>query len=77
MTHTFNTDCATGAFLARIEEADRLLVTLQAAVAEHLNADPDAVDWANVGDASRLVDLLRQACEGLELHCERDLTPDA
>ena len=75
MTHTFNTDCPTGAFLARLEEADRLLVTLQGAVTEHLNADPDAVTWADAGDAGRLVDLLRQACEGLELHCERELVP--
>jgi hypothetical protein len=72
---TFNTDNAIGTFLDRIAEADRLLVTLQAAVTDHLNADPEDVTWANVGDASRLVDLLRQACEGLELHCERDLEP--
>ena len=56
---------ATQAFIAAIDGARRDLATIQEALDDHLGFDPDKVHWANVGDATRLRDELRQIADRL------------
>ena len=51
------------AFLARIFEARELLDQLGEHIDDHLGIDPESLHWGHVGDAGRVVELLRQAAE--------------
>ena len=54
---------AFAAFLAKKTEIDAKLARLVTISAEHFYADPDAIDWGDVGDLERLNELLTQATD--------------
>jgi hypothetical protein len=49
------------AFLAEIDEARRVLAQISEVVDDHLEFDPDHINWGHVGTASVLVGRLREA----------------
>ncbi len=49
---------ALAAFAAKKAEIDTMLARLQALSDDHLNADPDEINWGHVGDLSHYADLL-------------------
>lgn len=53
------------AFLARIQIANDLALSIMGKIDNHLDADPDAITWGNVADAGRLVESLNEIAEYL------------
>ena len=51
---------ALAAFVARKAEIDEMLARLQALSDEHFGAEPDAVDWGDVGTVSHYAEQLRR-----------------
>lgn len=54
-------------FISRIAEAREIVKLLSAHLDEHMGVDPEKVNWADAGDAGRLVELLREAARGCNL----------
>lgn len=53
-------DKALNAFLATKADIDTMLARLQALSADHFNADPDEINWGDVGTLKHYTNLLRQ-----------------
>ena len=60
-------DEARYAFIDRIARARELLTLLTRHLDDHMEVAPDEVNWANVGDAGRLVEVLKEAARGCNL----------
>ena len=58
---------ARDAFIDRIASARELLTLLARHLDDHMEVAPDEVNWANVGDAGRLVEVLKEAARGCNL----------
>jgi hypothetical protein len=58
-----NRDAALAAFVARKAEIDAMLARLQGLSDDHFNADPDAIDWADVGTLDHYASLLRRIAD--------------
>ena len=43
-----------GVFIARIYACKKLLKRIEEFIGDHLEVDPEKVDWGNVGDANSL-----------------------
>lgn len=56
---------AINTFLANINEARELLNNLQNLVDNHLDFDPENIDWGHAGTAAHLVRLLKEATEAV------------
>lgn len=54
-------DKALDAFVAKISEAAVLARKVVAALDNHLDLDPDDIHWGHVGDAERILEVLREA----------------
>lgn len=54
-------------FVSRVNEARKLMKLLSSHVDDHMDVDPERVNWADAGDAGRLVELLREAARGCNL----------
>jgi hypothetical protein len=50
-------------FVTTIVECQKIVSDLQKAVDNHLDTNPDTLNWANVGDAQRLLEDLREVQE--------------
>jgi hypothetical protein len=55
-----NRDAALAAFVARKAEIDAMLAGLQGLSADHFNANPDAINWADVGTLEHYASLLKR-----------------
>ena len=60
-------DEARDAFIHRIASARELITLLTRHLDDHMEVAPDEVNWANVGDAGRLVEVLKEAARGCNL----------
>jgi hypothetical protein len=58
---------ARNAFLLHIGDARELVAMLARHLEDHTGVAPDQVNWANVGDAGRLIEVLKQAARGCNL----------
>jgi hypothetical protein len=58
---------ARDAFIFHIGDARELVAMLARHLDDHMSVAPDEVNWANVGDAARLVEVLKQAARGCNL----------
>ena len=56
-------ETALQAFMATCAEIDDLLGQIQARRDDHFGADPDRVNWGDVGSAGHVAEKLRQALE--------------
>jgi len=56
---------ALNAWMAKKAQIDAILNRLQAASADQFNADPEAINWADVGDISHVAGLLQAASDNL------------
>jgi len=65
-------DEARDAFIDRIASARELLTLLTRHLDDHMEVAPDEVNWANVGDAGRLVEVLKEAARGCNLIGEEE-----
>jgi len=65
-----NKDQARDAFLHHIGSGRELVTMLARHLDDHMNIAPDEVNWANVGDAGHLVELLKEAARGCNLIAE-------
>lgn len=54
---------ALAAFMAAKLEIDELLVRLQTASDDHFDADPDRLNWGDVGSITQLRATLRELCD--------------
>lgn len=54
---------AINTFLANMNEARELLNNLQELVDNHLDFDPENIDWGHVGTSACLVRLLKEVTE--------------
>jgi hypothetical protein len=66
-TRRSNQDQARDAFLLRIGNARELVTMLARHLDDHMGVGPDEVNWANVGDAGHLVEVLKEAARGCNL----------
>jgi hypothetical protein len=55
-----NRDAALSAFVAKKAEIDAMLARLQGLSADHFNASPDAINWADVGTLDHYASLLKR-----------------
>ncbi len=60
MTQRQNAETALSAFIAKKAEIDIMLARLQALSADHFRADPDAVNWSDVGSLADIAESLRR-----------------
>ena len=67
-----NKDEARDAFIDRIASARELITLLTRHLDDHMEVAPDEVNWANVGDAGRLVEVLKDAARGCNLIGEEE-----
>ncbi len=58
-----NNSAALAAFIARKTEIDTILARLAAFSAEHFNAMPDAVTWADAGTLGNYLESLRRVSD--------------
>jgi hypothetical protein len=54
---------ALGAFMAKIAEAQTLLAELQAHVDDHMETNPDEINWGHVGSAGYMVEKLSELAD--------------
>jgi hypothetical protein len=66
-TRRSNKEQARDAFLLRIGSARELVTMLARHLDDHMGVGPDEVNWANVGDAGHLVEVLKEAARGCNL----------
>ena len=57
------TQTALDAFIGKKAEIDAMLDRLQALSEDHFDADPERIDWGDVGTLSSYADLLSRICE--------------
>lgn len=50
---------AVDAFMAKTESAQMLLKQIQVELDDHMNVDPDHLHWGHVGDATHVLESLR------------------
>jgi hypothetical protein len=50
-------------FVTTVAECHKIVDSLQKALDNHLDTNPDTLNWANVGDAQRLLNDLREIQE--------------
>ena len=55
-----NRDAALSAFVAKKSEIDAMLARLQGLSDDHFNAQPDAINWADVGTLDHYASLLKR-----------------
>jgi hypothetical protein len=55
-----NRDVALAAFVAKKGEIDAMLARLQGLSADHFNANPDAINWADVGTLDHYASMLKR-----------------
>jgi hypothetical protein len=67
-----NADQAQNAFIHHIASARELITRLTRHLDDHMEVAPDEVNWANVGDAGHLVELLKEAARGCNLIAEEE-----
>jgi hypothetical protein len=53
-------DAALAAFVAKKAEIDAMLARLQALSDDHFNAQPDAINWSDVGTLDHYASLLKR-----------------
>lgn len=58
-----NREAALAAFVTKKPEIDAMLARLQALSDDHFNADPDAINWADVGTLDHNARQLRRIAE--------------
>jgi len=46
-------------FMSKTTEARELLAAIQAEIDDHMNTNPDTLHWGHVGDATHVVESLR------------------
>lgn len=68
--HRSTKDEARAAFIHHIGSARELVAMLARHLDDHMGVAPDEVNWANAGDASHLVEILKQAARGCNLIAE-------
>ena len=66
-TRKSSKDQARDAFLHNVGSARELLAMLTRHVEDHMGVDPEELHWGHVGDASHLVELLKEAARGCNL----------
>ena len=66
-------DQALAAFTAHITEASVLARKIVDALDDHLGLDADGINWGHVGDAQRILEVLKEAHR---VACERDGLPE-
>ena len=66
-TRRTSEDQAREAFIERLGSARELLAMLARHVDDHLGVAPDELHWGHVGDAGRLVEVLKEAARGCNL----------
>lgn len=78
---TAQNDKALDAFIAAKSEIDVMLARLQAFSADHFGAQPDAIDWGDVGTLKHYASLLRRIADSAfhegehsEWSCQRKMT---
>jgi len=54
-------------FIHHVASARELVTLLRRHLDDHMGIGPDEVNWAHVGDAARLVELLKEAARGCNL----------
>ncbi|XHR30887.1 MAG: hypothetical protein ACFUZC_10045 [Chthoniobacteraceae bacterium] len=69
-TRRSNKEQARDAFLLRIGSARELVAMLARHLDDHMGVALDEVNWANVGDAAHLVEVLKHAARGCNLIAE-------
>jgi hypothetical protein len=57
-----NREAALAALIGKKAEIDEMLARLQALSADHFNAIPDEVNWADVGTLGHIAERLRELC---------------
>lgn len=53
-------------FMANLNEAEHLITKIRMHVLNHLDTDPEAVTWANVGDANHVKEMLQAVLNFIE-----------
>ena len=61
-----NNDQALNAFIGAKASIDQMLGELQAMSNEHFNTHPDEINWADVGNISRIERRLREVMDSLK-----------
>jgi len=54
-------------FIHHVASARELVTLLRRHLDDHMGIGPDEVNWAHVGDAARLVEVLKEAARGCNL----------
>jgi len=62
-TETHNNDKALAAFITRKAEIDTLLARLQALSDAHFHANPDDINWGDVGDLAHYASKLSEIAD--------------
>lgn len=60
-------DQAQETFVHHVASARELLTMLRRHLDDHMDVSPDELNWGHVGDAARLVEVLKEAARGCNL----------